>query len=384
MTALLRQRRLRALFYQVVALLFLLWLGYEMVVNATTNVRDQGIATGLGFLSHTAGFGINQTLIPYKETDSFARVFVVGLLNTLLVSILGIIFATIIGFIVGIARLSSNWLVSRLAGAYVEVVRNLPLLFHILFWYLAVLRALPTYHDSYALGGAIFLNNRGLYIPGMALSDGWGWVAAAALCGIVAGLALWRWAVRAPREAGSVRRAFIVWIVVSAGALILALYATGFAITFTLPTLGRFNIVDGIQLLPELAALLIALSTYTAGFIAEIVRSGVLAVPRGQTEAAYALGLSRGATLRRIVVPQALRVIIPPLGSQYLNLMKNSSLATAIGYPDLFALFAGTTLNQTGQAIEIIGITMLTYLVLSLAISGAMNLYNARMRLKER
>jgi general L-amino acid transport system permease protein len=375
---------LRALFYQVVALLFLLWLGYEMVVNATTNVRDQGIATGLGFLSHTAGFGINQTLIPYKETDSFARVFVVGLLNTLLVSILGIIFATIIGFIVGIARLSSNWLVSRLAGAYVEVVRNLPLLFHILFWYLAVLRALPTYHDSYALGGAIFLNNRGLYIPGMALSDGWGWVAAAALCGIVAGLALWRWAVRAPREAGSVRRAFIVWIVVSAGALILALYATGFAITFTLPTLGRFNIVDGIQLLPELAALLIALSTYTAGFIAEIVRSGVLAVPRGQTEAAYALGLSRGATLRRIVVPQALRVIIPPLGSQYLNLMKNSSLATAIGYPDLFALFAGTTLNQTGQAIEIIGITMLTYLVLSLAISGAMNLYNARMRLKER
>jgi general L-amino acid transport system permease protein len=268
LTALLRQRRLRALFYQVVALLFLLWLGYEMVVNATTNVRDQGIATGLGFLSHTAGFGINQTLIPYKETDSFARVFVVGLLNTLLVSILGIIFATIIGFIVGIARLSSNWLVSRLAGAYVEVVRNLPLLFHILFWYLAVLRALPTYHDSYALGGAIFLNNRGLYIPGMALSDGWGWVAAAALCGIVAGLALWRWAVRAPREAGSVRRAFIVWIVVSAGALILALYATGFAITFTLPTLGRFNIVDGIQLLPELAALLIALSTYTAGFIA--------------------------------------------------------------------------------------------------------------------
>jgi general L-amino acid transport system permease protein len=376
--------RLRGLFYQVVLFAVVFWLGYEFVINARDNLRAARIATGFGFLDNTAGFSINQTLIAYTESDSYARVFVVGLLNTLLVAAVGIVLATILGFVIGISRLSSNWLLQRLAGAYVEVIRNLPLLFQILFWYLAVLGALPGPRQSISVFGEAFINNRGLFIPRPLFDDGFGVVVAAFVVAIVASFAVRLWARR--RQEATGRQFPVLWtgLGLVVGLTLLALVATGFPISFEKPALRGFNFVGGMRVIPEFVALLIALVTYTAAFIAEIVRAGILAVSHGQTEAAYSLGLRPGHTLRLVVVPQALRVIIPPLTSQYLNLTKNSSLAVSIGYPDLFAVFAGTTLNQTGQAIEIIAITMAVYLLISLVTSLLMNWYNARVRLVER
>jgi general L-amino acid transport system permease protein len=383
-TAFYNDPRLRGLFYQVVLFAVVLWLGYEFVINARDNLRAARIATGFGFLDNTAGFSINQTLIAYTESDSYARVFVVGLLNTLLVAAIGIVLATILGFVIGISRLSSNWLLQRLAGAYVEVIRNLPLLFQILFWYLAVLGALPGPRQSISVFGEAFINNRGLFIPRPLLDDGFGVVLAAFVVAIVASFAVRRWARRRQEATGQQFPVLWTTLVLVVGLTLLALAATGFPISFEKPALRGFNFVGGVRVIPEFVALLIALVTYTAAFIAEIVRAGILAVSHGQTEAAYSLGLRPGPTLRLVVVPQALRVIIPPLTSQYLNLTKNSSLAVSIGYPDLFAVFAGTTLNQTGQAIEIIAITMAVYLLISLVTSLLMNWYNARVRLVER
>jgi len=376
--------RFRGIFYQLVLFLVVLWLGYEFVTNARDNLRAARIATGLGFLDNTAGFSINQTLIPYTESDTYSRVFLVGLLNTLLVAVIGIVLTTILGFVVGIARLSPNWLLQRIAGAYVELIRNLPLLFQILFWYLAVLGALPGPRQSYSLFGEVFLSNRGLFIPRPIYDDGFVWVVAAFVLAVIASIAVRLWARR--RQLATGEQFPVLWT--SLGLVIglpaIALVATGFPISFEAPVLRGFNFAGGIRVIPEFVALLVALVTYTAAFIAEIVRAGILAVSRGQTEAAYSLGLRPGPTLRLIVVPQAMRVIIPPLTSQYLNLTKNSSLAVGIGYPDLFAVFAGTTLNQTGQAIEIIAITMAVYLVISLFTSALMNWYNARIALVER
>ncbi|HKA70302.1 MAG TPA: amino acid ABC transporter permease [Xanthobacteraceae bacterium] len=376
--------KVRGIFYQVVLFVVVLWLGYEFVVNARDNLRAAKIATGFGFLDNTAGFSINQTLIPYTEADSYGRVFVVGLLNTLLVAAIGIVLATILGFIVGISRLSSNWLLQRLAGAYVELIRNLPLLFQILFWYLAVLGALPGPRQSISVLGEAFINNRGLFIPRPIFGDGSAVVLSAFALAVVAAIGVRIWARR--RQEGTGQQFPVLWTALGlvVGVTVLAAAATGFPISFEAPVLRGFNFAGGMRVIPEFVALLIALVTYTAAFIAEIVRAGILAVSRGQTEAAYSLGLRPGQALRLVVVPQALRVIIPPLTSQYLNLTKNSSLAVAIGYPDLFAVFAGTTLNQTGQAIEIIVITMAVYLTISLVTSLLMNLYNARVRLVER
>lgn len=376
--------KIRGLFYQAVLFAVVLWLGYEFVINARDNLRAAKIATGLGFLDNTAGFSINQTLIPYTESDTYARVFLVGLLNTLLVSAVGVVFATILGFTVGIARLSSNWLLQRLAGAYVELIRNLPLLFQILFWYLAVLGALPGPRQSVSIFGEVFINNRGMFIPRPIFGEGAVWVLAAFVVGVVASIALAHWARRRQESTGEQFPVGWTALGLVVGLSALALVASGFPITFEAPLLRGFNFSGGLRVIPEFVALLIALVTYTAAFIAEIVRAGILAVSRGQTEAAYSLGLRPGPTLRLVVIPQALRVIIPPLTSQYLNLTKNSSLAVAIGYPDLFAVFAGTTLNQTGQAIEIIAITMAVYLAISLVTSALMNWYNARISLVER
>jgi general L-amino acid transport system permease protein len=376
--------RFRGIFYQLVLFVVVLWLGYEFVTNARDNLRAARIATGLGFLDNTAGFSINQTLIPYTESDTYGRVLVVGLLNTLLVAAIGIVLATILGFVIGIARLSSNWLLQRLAGAYVELIRNLPLLFQILFWYLAVLGALPGPRQSYSLFGEVFLSNRGLFIPRPLYDEGFVWVTAAFVVGIIASIAVRIWARRRQQATGAQFPVLRTALGLIVGLPLIALVATGFPISFEAPTLRGFNFVGGIRVIPEFVALLIALVTYTAAFIAEIVRAGILAVSHGQSEAAYSLGLRPGPTLRLVVIPQALRVIIPPLTSQYLNLTKNSSLAVSIGYPDLFAVFAGTTLNQTGQAIEIIAITMAVYLAISLFTSALMNWYNARMALVER
>ena len=376
--------KVRAYGYQLVLLAVVVWLGVEFVINARENLAAQNITSGFGFLENTAGFGVSQSLSPYNESDSYARVFLVGLLNTLLVSGLGIVFATALGFFIGIARLSPNWLIARLAGGYVELIRNLPLLFQILFWYLAVLGTLPGPRQSLSLFGGMFINNRGILVPAPVFGEGAGYVAWAAVLAVIVVLAMRAWARRRQDRTGQIFPVLGVALAVLIGLPLLALVATGFPVTFEAPQLRGFNFVGGLRLLPEFVALLIALSTYTAAFIAEVVRAGILAVPRGQTEAAFALGLRRSQMLRLIVVPQALRVIVPPLTNQYLNLTKNSSLAVAIGYPDLFAVFAGTALNQTGQAIEIIAITMAVYLSLSLATSALMNWYNARIRIAER
>ncbi len=382
--ALYNRPKVRALFYQLVLLTAALWFGYEFALNAKANLAAQNITSGFGFLENTAGFGINVSLIPYNESDSYGRVFLVGLLNTLLVAGIGIVLATILGFFIGIARLSPNWLVARLAGGYVELIRNLPLLFQILFWYLAVLGTLPGPRQSISLIGGIFINNRGIIVPAPVAGEGAGWVFAAFAAGVVAAIILGLWAKRRRLRTGLEFPVLWISLALVFGLPLAVLAASGFPITFVKPELRGFNFVGGVRLLPEFVALLLALTTYTAAFIAEIVRAGILAIPRGQTEAASALGLRRGPALRLIVVPQALRVIVPPLTNQYLNLTKNSSLAVAVGYPDLFAVFAGTTLHQTGQAIEIIAITMAVYLAISLLTSGLMNWYNAHVAMAER
>ncbi len=376
--------KIRAVFYQFVLLAMVVWLGYEFALNAKANLDALKIASGFGFLDNTAGFAVNQSLIPYNESDTYGRVFLVGLLNTLLVAGIGIVLATILGFFIGIARLSRNWLLARLAEAYVELIRNLPLLFQLLFWYLAVLGTLPGPRQSISLFGEIFLNNRGIIVPAPVAGKGAGAVVAVFAVSVIAIVALKLWARRLQIRTG--RHVPLLWISLALLVVpsLVALIATGFPIGFERPELRGFNFVGGIRLLPEFVALVVALTTYTAAFIAEVVRAGLLAVPRGQSEAAFALGLRRGLTLRLIIVPQALRVIVPPLTNQYLNLTKNSSLAVAVGYPDLFAVFAGTTLHQTGQAIEIVAITMAVYLAISLITSALMNWYNAHIRIAER
>ncbi|MEH6470784.1 MAG: amino acid ABC transporter permease [Halopseudomonas sp.] len=373
----------RAMLFQVLMVLTVLGFFAYIISNALYNLESRGITTGFGFLSQSAGFEILLSLIPFDATYSFGRTFIVGLLNTLLVAALGVIFATIIGFVMGIARLSQNWLINKVATAYIEIFRNIPLLLQILFWYVAVLQPLPLPRASIELGGA-FLNNRGLYMPWPIFESGFSLVMIALAIAIAAIVVLSRW--NKKRQDATGQRFPIFWT--SLGLLIglplLAYLLAGSPMSWDQPVLKGFNFKGGGVIIPELMALLIALSVYTGTFIAEIVRSGILAVSSGQSEAAHALGLSRAKTLRLIVVPQSMRVIIPPLTSQYLNLIKNSSLATAIGYPDLVSVFMGTTLNQTGQAIEIIFMTMAVYLTINLVVSMLMNIYNKRMALVER
>ncbi len=353
--------------------------------NAAQNLARANIAHGFGFWNNTAGFDISQTLIDYSSsTSSFGRAFWVGLLNTLLVAGVGIVLATILGFIIGIARLSRNWLVSRLAGGYVELIRNIPLLLQILFWYNAVLKSLPELRGSVALPFGGFLNNRGLFLPRPVFAPDFGAVVIAFAIGFVAAIGLYLWARRRQERIGE--RVRVLWMMLTAifGLPLVVFIVAGRPLSFGIPDIGRFNVRGGLEILPEFAALLLALTVYTAAFIAEVVRAGVLAVPAGQTEAAQALGLRSGTTLRLVVVPQAMRVIIPPLTSQYLNLTKNSSLAVVIGYPDLVQVFAGTVLNITGQAVEVIAITMAVYLSISLFTSLVMNLYGRTIAIVER
>ena len=364
---------------QILFVLILVWIGYEIFVNARSNLENQRITSGFGFLNNTAGFDVSQSLIPYSGSDTYARVLLVGLLNTILVSVIGIIFATLIGFIVALGRLSPNWLMSRVAGGYVELIRNLPVLFQMLFWYLAVLAALPGPRQSVSLFGAFFLNNRGLIIPRPIGQAGLAPFTVALLVAIVASIIVHYYARRQLFEKGKAIKVWPIALGLLIGLPLLTTLVFGAPFTVEIPKLKGFNFAGGVRVIPELVALAVALSTYTAAFIAEIIRAGILAVHKGQMEAGLSLGLGRGSVLRLIVIPQAMRVILPPLTSQYLNLTKNSSLAVAIGYPDLVSVFAGTTLSQTGQAIEIIAITMGVYLVLSLLSSAIMNFYNWRL-----
>ena len=377
--------RVRSVVYQLGLAAIIAFLVWGAVSNAVDHLQKAHIASGFGFWNQTAGFDISQSLIPYSSTlSTYGTAFWVGLLNTLLVAALGIVFATILGFIVGISRLSKNWLLSRVAGGYDETIRNIPLLLQLLFWYNGVLKALPELRDSYVFAGGFYINNRGFYLPNPGARPGFGWVELVFAIGVIASVAFYFWARRRQMQTG--RQAPV--LLVTLGLVIVLPFAVlllaGVPIHFESPQAGRFNISGGIEIVPEFAALLFGLSIYTAAFIAEVVRAGILAVSHGQAEAAYSLGLKPGPTLRLIVVPQAMRVIIPPLSSQYLNLIKNSSLAVAIGYPDLVQVFTGTVLNQTGQAVEVVAITMAVYLTISLVTSGLMNLYNQRMALVER
>ena len=379
-----RDPRKRTLLFQVAVLVLVAAFFAYVFQNTLHNLEKRGINTGFAFLDNEAGFGILFSLIPYNETNTFGRTFLVGLLNTLLVSAMGIVLATLLGFIIGVARLSSNWIISRLANLYIEIFRNIPLLLQILFWYFAMLPLLPHPRRSMAFWDAVFINRRGMYLPAPVAEQGFGWVLAALGVALACVVLLRRWARRRQEVTGQSFPLF--W---TSLALLLLLPAVAYQLlggplSWDYPALTGFNFRGGMTLIPELVALALALAIYTAAYIAEIVRSGIQSVSHGQTEAAYALGLKPGQTLRLVIIPQAMRVIIPQLTSQYLNLTKNSSLAPAIGYPDLVAVFAGTTLNQTGQAVEIIGMTMGVYLFISLLISALMNWYNKRMALVER
>jgi general L-amino acid transport system permease protein len=374
-------RRTRSVLLQLLVLAVFAAVVAAGVLNAAHNLERQGIASGFGFFGSTAGFDIIQHLIPYSETSTYGRAFAVALINTLLVSALGVVLATFLGFGLGVARLSHNWLVSRLALAYVEIVRNIPLLLQLFFWYFAVLRALPGPRESYSAFGKVFLNIRGLYVPAPLPGEGFGVVGGILVVGLVASVAAAVWSKRRQRDVGRYLPGGWIAIGVTLLLALMTYFALGRPLAWETPELAGFNFRGGLVLIPELVALLTALTIYTAAFIAEIVRAGILAVGHGQWEAASSLGLSRAQTLRLVVIPQALRVIVPPLTSQFLNLTKNSSLAAAIAYPDLVLVFAGTVLMQTGQAVEVIALTMGVFLLISLTISAVMNLYNRRLTL---
>lgn len=376
--------RNRALLFQ--AVLICAVAGFFVYIGSNTlyNLEQRGITTGFAFLDQKAGFGILQHLIPYTEASTYGRTFLVGLLNTLLVSFMGVILATVLGFVIGIARLSPNWLIAKIATVYIETFRNIPLLLQIFFWYFAVLRTLPSPRESLQFGESFFLNIRGFYLPQPIPEDGFRWVIYTFFTVLVVSFFLYRWAKKRQDTTGKPFPTALTSLALVTVLPITVYFFAGQPLHWEMPELRGFNFRGGITIIPELAALLIALSVYTASFIAEIVRSGILSVSSGQTEAAYALGLRPGKTLKLIIIPQSMRVIIPQMTSQYLNLIKNSSLATAIGYPDLVSVFAGTTLNQTGQAIEIIAMTMAVYLTISLIISFFMNWYNAKAMLRER
>ena len=354
---------------------------YWLIDNVVSNLERQNVASGFGFFNERAGFGINQTLINYSEDSSYGRVLMVGLLNTLLVSVIGIALASLLGFFIGIGRLSQNWLINRLALVYIEIFRNVPLLLQIMFWYFGVLRNLPSPRNSFAAGDVVFFNNRGLILPGIEAGPGAIWYGLALLAGIAAVFWFKRRAKQARFVAGEILPVWRPVALVLVVALMMAFLLAGVPFSLEIPVLRGFNFRGGISVIPEFVALVLALSLYTASFIAEIVRAGIQSVDKGQREAAAALGLSNTQALHLVLVPQALRVIIPPLTSQYLNLTKNSSLAVAIAYPDIVSVFAGTTLTQVGQAVEIILVTMLIYLSLSLLTSFIMNWYNARVAL---
>ena len=376
--------KVRGIVFQAVAVACVAWMLFYFIGNALHNMETRGIATGFDFLNNRASFGISQTLISYSEDDTYGRAFLIGLLNTLLVSAIGIVFATILGFLIGIARLSKNWLLSRLAAVYIETFRNIPLLLQVFFWYFCVLRNLPGPRQSLSLADMFFLNVRGLYIPSPVTEPGFWVVSAAFVVAIIASWGVAKWAKKRQFLTGQTFPVFFSGLGLLIGLPLLAYLVTGMPMHWEYPELKGFNFRGGFTIIPELFSLAVALTIFTAASIAEIVRSGILAVSKGQVEAAGALGLRGGLILRFVVIPQAMRVIIPPLTSQFLNLVKNSSLATAVGYPDLVSVFMGSTLNQTGQAVEIISMTMLVYLTISLVTSALMNIYNAKKALVER
>ncbi|ESW65405.1 amino acid ABC transporter permease [Mesorhizobium sp. RSR380A] len=375
--------KVRGVVFQAVVVVLLVASVWWIVHNVIDNLQRLHISSGFGYLKSRAGFDISVSAIPYNSDDTYGKAIVVGLINTLIVAVAGIITATIIGFIVGIGRLSHNWLIRKICTVYVEIFRNIPPLLVIFFWYSGVLAVLPVVRESINLPFGSFLNQRGFYLPRAIWGDGSWLIFVALLVGIAMAWFVARTARQRQMATGQQFPVFWTSLALIVGLPILAYALSGFPLTFDFPKQSTFNLAGGFHIGPEFLSLYLALSCYTASFIAEIVRAGILGVSKGQSEAAGALGLRPGSILRLVVVPQAMRIVIPPLTSQYLNLTKNSSLAIAIAYPDLTAT-AGTVLNQTGQAVENVLIMMVVYLVISLVTSAVMNVVNARMALVER
>jgi general L-amino acid transport system permease protein len=376
--------KVRGAIYQIaVAVIFAVFVAW-VVVNTGANLKAQNKTTGFDFLWGISGFEVSFTLTGFNRTSIYWEAMLTGVVNTVLVSIISIIFATVLGFMLGIARLSSNWIVSRLAAVYVEVVRNVPLLLQLFVWYFAVLKSMPAVKQSIVFFGDWALNQRGLYLPRPLLDERFIFVFVAFVVAVVVALVIANWARRRQELTGQQFPSFLTGAGLIVVVVLLAMPLSGTDLQFEPPVLQGFNYRGGIQVPPELLALIVGLSLYTATYIGETVRGGIQAISHGQTEAAQSLGLREGQRLRLVIIPQALRVIIPPLTSQYLNITKNSSLGAAIGYPEFVSVFMGTSLNQSGRAIEIVSITMLVYLTLSLSTSALMNWYNSRVALVER
>ena len=384
-TAFFNDPKVRSVAIQITLLIVIAYLVYSLINNTAANLAAQGRNFSFGFLSQPGSFPISQYLIEYKIGESsYLQIYFIGLINTLIVAITGIFFATILGFVVGVARLSQNWIVAKAAYCYVEVMRNIPLLLWLFIFYFGVLRLLP--QPKQALGNEYigFLSNRGGVLPKPIAGDLLWLTGIGAILAIAAAFFVARWAKQRQVETGEQFPVFWTSVGLIVGLPLLVFLISGMPLSFDLPRMGGFRPVGGLPVIPEFIALLVALVIYTSAFIAEVVRAGILAINKGQTEAAHALGLRHRPTLNLVIIPQALRVIIPPLTNQYLNLTKNSSLAVAIAYPELVSIFTGTALNQSGREVEIVLMTMITYLVLSLLTSAFMNWYNNKMALVER
>ena len=379
---------LRAFFFQVATFLLIFGLFYTIIGNLFDNIEARGIHTGFSFLKNRAGFDIlpflGNYLQDYTPESSNLTVFYVGLINTLIVAFVGIIVTTFLGLFIGIARLSNNYLIAKLAGGYIELFRNIPVLLQIFFWYNVFITIFPHPKKSFSFFDIAFLNQRGLYLPKPILESGFSLVIIAFVVGIILTVFMKRYFNKKHDETGIYTRTFGYSTLLILGLPAVFFLLLGSPLSFDLAVLGKFNLKGGMQVVPEFIALTFALSVYTATYIAEAIRSGIEAVDKGQKEAAAAIGLTQTQSLKLIVLPQALRVAIPPTINQYLNLTKNSSLATAIGYPELMSAFGGTVLNQVGQAVEILGMAMLVYLFISLCISFLLNIVNKRMAIPER
>ncbi|MGL4488110.1 MAG: amino acid ABC transporter permease [Rhizobiaceae bacterium] len=383
LTSLFYDPKVRSFVSQAVLIIALTVFVVWIFNNTTENLKRANIASGFGFLNGRAGFDLAQTPIAYSSDSTYWRALQVGIWNTVIVAVAGIVTALALGFVVGIARLSKNWLVRTLATSFVEIFRNLPPLLQIFFWYFGVLSVLPQPKESIAIPPGGFLNSRGFFMPKVIWENGSWLILVGLAIAIAMSLLVRYWARQRQMETGQQFPVFWVSLALLIGLPLLAFALKGFPVSIEYPKLSTFNLSGGFQVKPEFLSLYLALSVYTAAFIAEIVRSGIMGVPKGQTEASEAVGLTRSQLLRLVVIPQSMRIVIPPLTSQFLNLTKNSTLAIAIGYPDLVAV-GGTILNQTGQAVEVVAIWMLVYLGLSIATSLFMNWFNAKMALVER
>jgi len=380
----LRNPKVRGMLFQVLTILSLVAFLWYIGANTLDNIEQRGIKTGFSFLNSSAGFDINETPITFSSSDTHGRVFLVGLSNTLIITFFGIIFSTLLGLLIGVLRLSNNWLIKKLAAGYIDIFRNIPILLQILFWYNILISALPSPKQSIDFFGSIFMNNRGLYLPLPEMNLTTILVVSSFVISIIAIFVLNKWANKRQEDTGEDFPVILVGLGLLIFVPIIAYFIGGSNFNFDYPALRGFNFTGGKVISPEFLALTFALVIYTATFIAEAIRSGIEAVSKGQKEAASSIGLSSYQALKLVVLPQAIRIAIPPVINQYLNLAKNSSLAAAVGYPEIVTLFAGISLNQTGQAIEILAITMLVYLTISLAVSAVLNWFNHKMKIKER